>query len=98
MTDFDIAIIGAGMAGASVAGDIVARCTAAWDAGCDMLLVCNTPESVGDLLARWRPVADPLRAARVERLCPATGASDWASLQQDATYQNGVKAVRQLSA
>jgi beta-N-acetylhexosaminidase len=58
------------MAGASVAGDIVARCTAAWDAGCDMLLVCNTPQSVGDLLERWRPVADPLRAARVEAPVP----------------------------
>jgi beta-N-acetylhexosaminidase len=86
------------MAGASVAGDIVARCTAAWEAGCDMLLVCNTPQSVADLLARWQPVADPLRAARVARLCPLTGASNWASLQQEATYQAGVKAARQLSA
>jgi beta-N-acetylhexosaminidase len=86
------------MAGASVAGDIVARCTAAWDAGCDMLLVCNTPQSVGDLLERWRPVADPRRAARVERLCPASSAIAWASLQQEAAYQAGVEAARQLSA
>jgi len=86
------------MAGASVAGDIVARCTAAWDAGCDMLLVCNTPESVGDLLARWRPVADPQRAARVERLSPLTRAVDWTSLQQEDVYQAGIKAARELSA
>jgi beta-N-acetylhexosaminidase len=86
------------MAGASVAGDIVARCTAAWDAGCDMLLVCNTPESVGDLLARWRPVADPLRAARVEGLRPASAAVDWDGLQQDAKYQSGVGAALRLSA
>lgn len=86
------------MAGASVAGDIVARCTAAWDAGCDMLLVCNTPESVGDLLERWQPVADPRRAARVERLRPVSGAVDWAKLQEEAGYRAGVGAARRLSA
>ena len=60
------------MEGASVAGDIVARANAAWDAGCDMLLVCNAPDSVAELLARWKPALDPLRSLRVERLIPAT--------------------------
>ncbi len=59
------------MEGASVAGDIVDRANAAWSAGCDMLLVCNAPDAVGNLLARWSPAPDPVRAARVERLTAA---------------------------
>lgn len=62
------------MEGASVAGDIVARADAAWRAGCDMLLVCNAPEAVGDLLARWRPDPDTARAARVRRLIGSAAA------------------------
>ena len=85
------------MAGAGVAGDIVARCTAAWDAGCDMLLVCNAPQAVGEVLAKWQPVPDALRAGRIERLLPVTAAVDWSSLQKDASYQSGVAAALRLS-
>lgn len=60
------------MEGASVAGDIVARAAAAWVAGCDVLLVCNAPEAVGELLGRWQPIADPQREARLRRLHPAS--------------------------
>jgi len=60
------------MEGASVAGGIVARVQAAWDAGCDMLLVCNAPAAAAEVLTSWRPVPDAVRAARVARLLPAT--------------------------
>ena len=43
------------MEGATVVGDIVARAEAAHSAGCDMVLVCNRPDLVDDLLARWAP-------------------------------------------
>lgn len=38
------------MEGASVAGGIVQRASAALNAGCDMVLVCNKPESADELL------------------------------------------------
>ena len=47
------------MAGAGVAGDVVARAEAAQAGGCDMLLVCNDPAAVDDLLSRWRPRPSP---------------------------------------
>jgi beta-N-acetylhexosaminidase len=79
------------MHGASLAGDTVGRVQAAWDAGCDLLLVCNSPDSVGDVLARWQPILDSerelQRAARIARLLPTTPAAD---LGRDEHYRAGV--------
>jgi beta-N-acetylhexosaminidase len=47
------------MAGAKGVGGIVARAEAACAAGCDMVLVCNDPDGVGELLSHWRPKANP---------------------------------------
>lgn len=82
------------MEGASVAGDIVDRANAAWSAGCDMLLVCNAPDAVGELLARWQPALDPVRAQRIERLLPRTAAANWAALAGDPRYVAGVERAR----
>jgi beta-N-acetylhexosaminidase len=68
------------MEGASVAGGIVGRAQAAWDAGCDMLPVCNKPETVVELLANWKPKLLPERGARIARLLPAQTAPDWSDL------------------
>ena len=81
------------MEGAAVAGDIVARANAAWGAGCDMLLVCNAPDAVGELLARWQPEVDSLRARRVLQLLPETSALAWRDLQQDGRYLAGLTAI-----
>ena len=83
------------MEGASIAGDIVDRATAAWTAGCDMLLVCNAPGSVGDVLERWQPEFDPVRSARIARLMPA---GDLPSLPSDPHYLAGIKASGFLNA
>jgi beta-N-acetylhexosaminidase len=56
------------MEGAVVAGDITARARAALGAGCDMLLVCNRPELVDELLERLRWRAPAGWARRVARL------------------------------
>ena len=33
-----------------------------------MLLVCNSPDAVGEVLACWQPQVDPVRQRRVEGL------------------------------
>jgi beta-N-acetylhexosaminidase len=66
------------MAGAKARGDIVARAEAAAAAGCDMVLVCNDPDAVGELLSRWRPAAQPDLARREARMAhrPVVGGED----------------------
>lgn len=56
------------MQGASVAGGALDRVKAAHAAGCDMLLLCNSPESVGEVLEGWQPELDPASGKRVESL------------------------------
>lgn len=58
------------MAGAGVVGDMLARVQTAWAAGCDMLLVCNAPDSVAQVLDNWQPQPDPQRGQRVLKLLP----------------------------
>lgn len=70
------------MEGASVAGGIVGRAQAAWQAGCDMMPVCNKPETVMELLENWQPEPDPARSVRIARLLPATSAPPWEDLDR----------------
>ena len=90
------------MAAAGVAGDIVARTEAAWSAGCDMLLVCNAPDSAAELLQCWRPSVEPkrdeVRRLRVERLLPPESASgSLMNLLDHPLYQAGVAACVRLT-
>jgi len=81
------------MEGAAFAGNMVQRAEAAWAAGCDMLLVCNAPAAVAEVLANWNPAPDPQRAARVARIVP-----DSAWKQDAARYAAGRTAAEQLTA
>ena len=56
------------MEGASVAGGIVGRTTAALAAGCDMALVCNHPELVDELLASLKWPLPPVSLIRLARM------------------------------
>jgi beta-N-acetylhexosaminidase len=85
------------MEGASFAGGIVERVTAAANAGVDMLLVCNAPDKVGEVLERWQPTVDPARAARIARLLPSQPARDWAELKDDITARAGHQVIARLA-
>ncbi len=89
------------MEGASVAGTIIDRANAAWDAGCDVLLVCNKPDFVDALIAEWGPVMHPERAARIPNLLGGVGLGTdrpltRTQLEADARYQAALALVRSL--
>ena len=89
------------MEGASVAGTIVDRANAAWDAGCDVLLVCNKPDFVDELIAKWQPIPQPKRAARIPNLLGEPGLGigvplTRAQLEANAEYQAALKLIQAL--
>lgn len=90
------------MEGASVVGGVIERVEAAYRAGCDVLLLCNAPDSVGEVLEKWRPDADPVREAtrsrRIERLLPAEPATPWQRLVADPVYLAAVQTTAALVA
>jgi beta-N-acetylhexosaminidase len=74
------------MAGASVAGGIVARGQSALDAGCDFVLACNDAAAADELLdgIRWRRTA--AFEQRLVRLVPRGAARSMDELRRDRTY------------
>ncbi len=85
------------MAGAGVVGAMLNRVETAYRAGCDMLLVCNAPDAVADVLENWRPQIDPARGKRVAALIPEKPAADWTSLQTDPVYRAALAGIGRLS-
>jgi beta-N-acetylhexosaminidase len=83
------------MEGASVAGGIVERVSAAWDAGCDMLLVCNAPDGVDAVLDGWHADFDATRSSRANGLLPILDAS---GMKNDPRYLAGIVAAESLLA
>jgi len=56
------------MEGAVVMGDSLARAEAALSAGCDMVLVCNNPDGVIQVIDGLKVADDPVRHMRLIRL------------------------------
>jgi len=80
------------MEGASVAGGVVQRAEAALAAGCDMVLVCNAPQAVAEVLDGLK--AGPLDRVRAERM-RGRGASN--PLGSDKRYASAVAAIQDVS-
>lgn len=86
------------MEGAGVVGGMLNRVDTAFAAGCDMLLVCNSPEATGDILRNWQPTVDPVRGKRVEALLPQVTAPNWEQLQSDPVHSAALQAIANLAA
>ncbi len=86
------------MEGASVVGGVVARGEAALRAGCDMVLVCNNPQSADELLAGLRHVMPAVSLARLARLHGRAHAADPVKLREDPRYAAALHAIAGLGA
>ncbi|MEY3979986.1 MAG: beta-N-acetylhexosaminidase [Pseudomonadota bacterium] len=87
------------MEGASVAGNVVQGAHAALKAGCDMVLVCNSPDKADQLLEGLDPevALDAKRsAARIDALVPTSPPKTWDELQADPVYKAACGLVKSL--
>lgn len=84
------------MEGASVAGGILARVEAAVAAGVDMLLVCNSPGSVDELLTHYTGQPDPALSERIMALLPTKRGASISTLKQTKRYQQASKNLAEL--
>jgi len=84
------------MEGASVAGGVVDRANAALHAGCDMVLVCNAPQSADELLAGLDYEMPAVSLARLARIHGRAHAADSVRLREDARYVDALHAIAGL--
>ncbi len=84
-----------GMAGAGVAGDILARAEAALEAGCDMILVCNDAAGARRVVESIRWSDTPLGHLRLARMHgrPAPGRQE---LLGDSRWKAAVEKVTRV--
>ncbi|MDX1593819.1 MAG: beta-N-acetylhexosaminidase [Gammaproteobacteria bacterium] len=83
------------MAGAGDIGGYGERARHALEAGCDMLLVCNAPEAVGEVLAALEGHADPVAQLRRVRL-HGKHPVDPARLRRTTRWRDAVRLLGEL--
>ena len=83
------------MAAAATGGDHVDRASAAIEAGCDMVLVCNDRPSAIAVVDGLNFVPDPARMARMARM-HGRGTPSFEQLVSDAVYRNAVADLASL--
>lgn len=86
------------MEGASVAGNVIDGANAALDAGCDMALICNSPDKADQLLSGLKRQSSPASAARIAALTTQSPALTWAVLQKEPRYLAAKKVAQTLAA
>jgi beta-N-acetylhexosaminidase len=74
------------MEGARVAGGLPERARAALGAGCDMVLLCNSPQAVDDLLDNLGYVMPAVSLARLARMHGRPLPGGMVRLREDARY------------
>jgi beta-N-acetylhexosaminidase len=88
------------MEGASVAGSVTDGANAALEAGCDMVLICNSPDKADQLLGELQlPSGFDASEARIAALLPqGAPALDWNGLQADERYREAQRVLAELLA
>ncbi|GAB4122397.1 MAG: beta-N-acetylhexosaminidase [Sideroxydans sp.] len=84
------------MEGATVAGGIVERAEAALQAGCDMVLVCNRPDSADALLAGLKWEMNAASRARLAQMRGHAHPRSSAELHEDADFLKALHDISQV--
>lgn len=85
------------MEGAVSAGDIKTRCRLAFDAGCDIVLVCNRPDLVDELCNDFRQPENDKLAARWQYIAATVSAESAMQMMQSAAFQAAQRLTSQLA-
>ncbi len=85
------------MVGAAVVGAVEARVRRALDAGCDLVLLCNSPDLVPRVLESLRGYVNPSAQLRLTRL-HGRGTYDWDALHDSVEWRKACAALEPLCA